>query len=66
MAKKTSYVFAKSNYHYWFGRVLLAGEPVPASIPDNIVAELIADGTIVEVTKGKDKPPKDKPLLANP
>jgi len=56
MAKKTSYIFAKSNYHYWFGRVLLAGEPVPSSIPDNIVAELIADGTIIKVKKDKDKP----------
>ena len=61
MAKKTSYVFARSNYHYGLGRVVLAGELIPSSIPDNIVAELIADGTIIEETKGKDKPDKDKP-----
>ena len=60
MAEKISYVFANSNYHYGFGRVLLAGEPIPTSIPDNIFAELLADGTITEVTKGNDKPPKDK------
>ena len=56
MAKKTSYVFARSNYHYGLGRVVLAGEPVPSAIPDNIFAELIADGTIIKVKKDKDKP----------
>ena len=66
MAEKISYVFANSNYHYGFGRILLAGEPAPPSIPDNIFAELLEDGTIVEVTKGKDKPPKDKPPKDKP
>ena len=61
MAKKTSYVFARSNYHYGLGRFVLAGEPAPPSIPDNIITALIDDGTIIEVTKGKDKPKKDKP-----